>query len=73
MKKTKKMTDQSQHDQKRREFLKKSTLVGAGVVATTTVPAAALADVADPTPDKEQQKGYHVTQHIIDYYKSAAI
>lgn len=73
MKKIKNTTDQAKHDQNRREFLKKSTLVGAGVVATTTVPAAALADVAVQAPDTEQQKGYHVTQHIIDYYKSAAI
>ena len=73
VKMTKKTTDQAQHDRNRREFLKKSSLISAGVVATTTIPAVALADVADHAPDKEQQKGYHVTQHIIDYYKSAAI
>ena len=73
MKKIGNPTDQARHDQNRREFLKKSTLVGAGVVATTAVPAAALADVAVQAADTEQQKGYHVTQHIIDYYKSAAI
>ncbi len=73
MKTTKNTTDQSKHDRNRRTFLKKSTLVGAVAVTTTTVPAAALADSADQAPDKEQQKGYHVTQHIIDYYKSAGI
>ena len=73
MKKIKETTDQTKHDQNRREFLKKSTIVGAGVVATSTVPAAALANVADNAPDTKQQKGYQVTQHVVDYYKSAAI
>ena len=73
MKKTKETTGQAKHDRKRREFLKKSTLLGAGVAATSTAPAVALANAVEPTPDTEQQKGYHVTQHIIDYYKSAAI
>lgn len=73
MKQTSNTVDQTQHNQNRRSFLKKSTLVGAGVVVTTTVPAAALANAADQAPDTEQQKGYHVTQHIIDYYKSAGI
>lgn len=71
--KQKNTTGQTQHNQNRRDFLKKSSIVGAGVVVTTTVPAAALANAADPAPDMDQQKGYHVTQHVIDYYKSATI
>lgn len=71
--KQKNTTGQTQHNQNRRDFLKKSSIVGAGVVVTTTVPAAALANAADQAPEIEQQKGYHVTQHVIDYYKSATI
>ncbi|MCH8105049.1 MAG: twin-arginine translocation signal domain-containing protein [Proteobacteria bacterium] len=71
--KQKNTTGQTRHNQNRRDFLKKSSIVGASVVVTTTVPAAALANAADQAPEIEQQKGYHVTQHVIDYYKSAAI
>ena len=67
---TKKTTDQAQHDRNRREFLKKSTLISAGVVATTTIPAVALAEVADQAPDKEQQKGYHRTTPIREMLKA---
>lgn len=60
-------------DQERREFIKKSTLVGAGVAATTLASTAAIADVGAETEEKPGQKGYQLTQHVLDYYKSADI
>ncbi len=40
-------------DKQRREFIKKSTLVGAGIAAATVAPAAAAAGVAvDKSEDK---------------------
>ena len=60
------------HDKKRREFIKKSTLVGAGVAAGAVVPGAAIAGVAVDKPEDKAQKGYQLTPHVIEYYKSAA-
>ncbi len=67
MKKTKKELDKS-----KRDFIKKSTLAGAGVAASTIVSGEAIA--AASTDDKETRpdKGYQLTPHILEYYKSAA-
>ena len=60
-------------DQERRAFIKKSTLVGAGVAVTSMASTRAIAGVSDETAVKPDQKGYQLTQHVIDYYKSADI
>ena len=60
-------------DSERREFIKKSTLLGVGVAASTVLPGVAIANVDEQkTPANQSDKGYQVTQHVIDYYKSAA-
>ena len=59
-------------DKQRREFIKKSTLVGAGVAATAVAPGAAIAGVPAHQSEDKQQKGYQLTPHVIEYYKSAA-
>ena len=60
-------------DQERREFIKKSTLVGAGVAATSLASTRAIAEVSGETHEKAEQKGYQLTQHVLDYYKSADV
>jgi hypothetical protein len=60
-------------NEERREFIKKSTLAGAGVAATSMVSTAAIAGVGSDVEQKPEQKGYHLTQHVLDYYKSAGI
>jgi len=60
-------------DQERRAFIKKSTLVGAGVAATTMVSTVAIADMSSDEVEKPVQKGYQLTQHVLDYYKSADV
>ena len=60
-------------DEKRRDFIKKSTLLGAGVAATAVASTGALADVDTTSSDKPEQKGYQLTQHVLDYYKSADV
>ncbi len=62
-----------QTDQERRVFIKKSTLVGAGVAATTMASTRAIAGVSGETTEEPGQKGYQLTRHVIDYYKSADI
>ncbi len=58
-------------DQERREFIKKSTLVGAGVAATSMASSQAIAQVSSEPAEKPEQKGYQLSQHVLDYYKSA--
>lgn len=72
MKKIKSESDGIRLDSTRREFIKKSTLVGVSVVASSVIPAAAIANVNDDQANANEQKGYQLTQHVIDYYKSAA-
>jgi len=60
-------------DQERREFIKKSTLVGAAVAATSVASTGAIAQVNDDIAAKPSQKGYQLTPHVMDYYKSADI
>jgi hypothetical protein len=60
-------------DQQRREFIKKSAIVGAGVAATAVASTSAIADVGTTSAEKPEQKGYQLSQHVLDYYKSADI
>jgi len=60
-------------DQERREFIKKSTLVGAAVATTTLASTAAIAEVSADIAAKPGQKGYQLTPHVMAYYKSADI
>ena len=60
-------------DQERREFIKKTTLVGAGVAATAVASTGVIADIGDSSAEKPAQKGYQLSQHVLDYYKSADI
>ena len=58
-------------NQPRREFIKKSTLVGAGLAASAMTSTAAIAEVSATSSEKPVQKGYQLSQHVLDYYKSA--
>jgi vacuolar-type H+-ATPase catalytic subunit A/Vma1 len=60
-------------NQERRAFIKKSTLVGAGVAASTLASAEAIAQISGEPAEQPSQKGYQLTQHVLDYYKSADI
>lgn len=60
-------------DQERREFIKKSTLIGAGVAATTMASTQVIAEVSGDPAKRPSQKGYQLTQHVLDYYKSADV
>lgn len=73
MKKLNPESDQQPHDQQRREFVKKSTLLGVGVAAAAALPETASASVSEEKSTSAEQKGYQVTQHVLDYYKSASI
>jgi len=71
--KSKRQPSNEASNQQRREFIKKSTLVGAGVAATAMTGTAAIANASPAGPEKPEQKGYQLTQHVLDYYKSADV
>jgi hypothetical protein len=56
----------------RREFIKNSTLAGAGIAAAAIIPGTVVAGTKSEMPEDKKQKGYQLTDHIIEYYKSAA-
>jgi hypothetical protein len=61
-------------DAQRRDFLRGSIAAATGV-AVTAAAGQAVASVADTavSTEPEKKEGYQLTQHILDYYKSAAI
>jgi len=63
--------EQSQ-DLSRREFVKGSIAASVGVAVAATLPASAIAEQQVELDQPAKQKGYHVTDHILDYYKAAA-
>ena len=63
--------EQSQ-DLSRREFVKGSIAATVGVAVAAAVPASAIAKQEPELEQPAKQKGYHVTEHILDYYKGAA-
>ncbi len=64
--------DRQKLDTGKRDFMKKSALAGAGVVATAVVGGEAAAAAADDDVQVKQNKGYQMTPHVLEYYKSAA-
>jgi len=61
---------------KRRAFLQKSCLTAAGSVALGAAAGQALAaseQTAPSAPKQPQAKGYRLTRHVLDYYKTAAL
>ncbi|MDH5354889.1 MAG: twin-arginine translocation signal domain-containing protein [Gammaproteobacteria bacterium] len=56
----------------RRDFIKKSALIGAGIAASTVASGQAVAAATTESVEIKTQKGYQLTDHVADYYKSAA-
>ena len=57
-------------DSSRRKFLRGTASAGAGVAVVAAVPGVVAA--TDVEVKDKSAKGYRLTQHILDYYKSAA-
>lgn len=58
-------------DTQRREFMRDSISASVGVAVAASLPVSALA-AEDESAVVKKQQGYHLTNHILDYYKSAA-
>lgn len=57
----------------RRQFLSASAALGATAVTAVAIPNVALAAEEVPVDKNKKEEGYRLTQHIADYYKSAAL
>jgi len=57
----------------RRGFLKTGATIGAGAAASALLPGTAIAEVEAPQEAAGKKKGYQVTDHVLDYYKSAKL
>jgi hypothetical protein len=66
MKKDQKQT----HDAGRRNFLRGSAATGLGIAAAAALPAAVAAETL--ATEQDGNKGYQLTQHVLDYYKTLA-
>ncbi|MCU7800081.1 MAG: transcriptional initiation protein Tat [gamma proteobacterium symbiont of Lucinoma myriamae] len=58
-------------DTQRREFMRDSISASVSVAVVAAVPGSAVA-LEEETPVIKKQQGYHLSNHILDYYKSAA-
>lgn len=58
----------------RRSFLSGGAILGASAVAAVAIPnVAAAVEAQVPDVENKKEEGYRLTQHIADYYKSAAL
>lgn len=66
-------SDNKPLDGGRRRFLSGAAAAGVGTAVAAVVPAgSALAGTEQPHDEAGSGKGYQLTQHVIDYYKTAA-
>lgn len=60
-------------DKGRRNFMSSAAAAGVGGALAAAIPAStALAANGEEDSDRKKAKGYQLTQHVLDYYKSAA-
>ena len=57
----------------RRQFISSGIVLGAGAITAVALPNAAMAAQEIPEAENKKEEGYRLTQHIADYYKSAAL
>ncbi|MCB1723481.1 MAG: formate dehydrogenase [Gammaproteobacteria bacterium] len=57
----------------RRKFLQDAVATGGLTVAAVTLPGVAAAATPETATSEVTPRGYRVTQHILDYYKSASV
>lgn len=56
----------------RRTFMRSTAVAGACVAVATSAPALAAPGIAEGKKNQKKEEGYQLTQHVVDYYKSAA-
>ena len=67
------MTDKKPDlNENRRDFLRGTAVAGAGVALAMNGVSPVSADSQIPNAEGPKDEGYRLTQHVLDYYKSAA-
>lgn len=65
--------DDKQTNVSRRTFLRGTVATAAGASVAATVPGVVIADTSGASLEPAgKEEGYRLTQHILDYYKTAA-
>lgn len=66
----------SSPDSGRRQFIRSSLVAGVGAATAATLPGAAVAapdtDTIEAERSESGQRGYRLSRHILDYYRTAA-
>lgn len=58
----------------RRKFLSGGAILSASAVAVAIAPNVAVAAAkAEPKVENKKEEGYRLTEHVAEYYKSAAL
>ncbi len=57
----------------RRKFLSGGAVISASAVAVAIAPNVAVAATKTEVKVDKKEEGYRLTQHVADYYKSAAL
>ncbi|MCP3869848.1 MAG: transcriptional initiation protein Tat [Gammaproteobacteria bacterium] len=57
-------------DSGRRNFIGGAAAAGAGTLMAAAIPASAMATPAEEASHDAEKKGYRLSQHVLDYYKS---
>ena len=65
-----KQKQKQSHDKSRREFLQGSASAGVGIAVAATLPGAVTGAEAETVASKPESKGYRLTNHILEYYKT---
>ena len=67
------MSQSDKHDSSKRAFLRGGAAVGATAGLVVTAPAIASTPTKEVTPvaEKVEKKGYRLTKHVSDYYRTA--
>ena len=66
------MKRDDQKENSRRAFLRQTAAMGAGATAVVALPGVVVASEAEERQQSSEKKGYRLTRHIVDYYKTAA-
>jgi len=59
-------------DAGRRKFINGAAAAGLGTIAAASLPMSTLAAPAQDPGKESAGKGYRLSQHVLDYYKSTA-
>ncbi|MCB1788550.1 MAG: twin-arginine translocation signal domain-containing protein [Chromatiaceae bacterium] len=66
------MKNPKQVSESRRKFLRDAGVSGGMAAVAAAIPGAVIAETGNDAAEQKAAQGYRLTQHILDYYKTAA-